>query len=533
MKKKLLISHNVFSDNVPFVRDFGGFSCPSIGISTNEHPMNNFGDISLILDPNKFFPSKYPTYTSDVYSPRMPERYFKVDERALNKWEDKVREEISLLNGKNKAIMLTPNLANSGRFDKGVQDNMSKFQRSIPLLYLYAKEKGISVKIPTTPIELTGRGLNFLKNKTLLNKIYKENLHNCIMGTPEHEKLSKIALSAAKQYSSQVFSAIEEKDVKEDFSQDLLNTILKQSFSKDLLSFSCICDLNSYFNNVMKAPLKINKEKAYSRLNKLIDGPRKKEAFQTWIKETFSPFISDPYFYKRNHNGEQVKKAFTIDNVTKHMSGNIRGGEGGAMHGAGEIRAAVIQRFRNKSDIIDRIDLLCSEDEMTEIADDFNATLSDFPEKLAPYCKFKTDTMFYRGTVYEEIRDYATNRNVKSLSESFNVDDIPQDLMQEIDTFISELKHTKSHYFEAKVQGKMQLSDFSAAIVPKDIPKESLKILKECGLKIKSYDPKCKISRTLAVQSFDQYLFGEGCEFAPIQSTLKNAKENSELNNPP
>ncbi len=525
MKKQLLISHNLFAENIPFVSELGGFSCPSLGISTNKHPLANFGDVTLLLDPKKFSPSKHPTYSSDVYSPRMPTRFFKVDHRGLSQWEDNAIKNLESLGDKGKALGRLFHLAHSDLFNKGIQSNILRFQESLPLLYLFAKEKGLSLNIPTEPISITGQGTEFLRNKKLLNKIYKEKLHLCITDTPEHDRLSIIALSAAKQYSEQQFASIEDPEDRKYFTESCFDNIKKRGFSNGKLSYSLMNSLSSYFQEAKRNTVKIDTIKANARFGKLVDGPRKKEAFQQWVSKTFTPFISKPYFNTYKRDGSYTKKEFSLKNVTQHMRGSIRGGEGSGMHGSGEIRAALIKQFKDKAQIIRYMDDLCSEKEMKVIGDSFNKALRDFPDKLKPYYKFQTDSMLYRDAVYNEIRDYAKRGKISSLNESFETDLIPDELITELDEFLDGLKHAKSHYFEAKVQGSLTLEDFSVAIVPKNTPRASVDILREKGLKIVTYQARNEPDRARAIQSCSDMMFGESGEFTPPKQTKKDELE--------
>ena len=61
--------------------------------------------------------------------------------------------------------------------------------------------------------------------------------------------------------------------------------------------------------------------------------------------------------------------------------------------------------------------------------------------------------------------------------------------------FKTKLKEMPTEYFESKYLGKLELSNFKLAIIPKNASKETKEILAKNGIKYKTYDPKLPDSR--------------------------------------
>lgn len=69
----MIVHHNVSPQGLAVSESIGGMPMPSIGISNANFPLDNFGDISLILKPEKIAPRRdLPVYPADAYTGRQP-----------------------------------------------------------------------------------------------------------------------------------------------------------------------------------------------------------------------------------------------------------------------------------------------------------------------------------------------------------------------------------------------------------------------------------------------------------------------------
>jgi hypothetical protein len=69
----MIVQHNISPEGLAISDQIGGIPMPSIGIAGAKAPLENFGDITLLLDPNKIAPRRdLPVYPADAYTGRQP-----------------------------------------------------------------------------------------------------------------------------------------------------------------------------------------------------------------------------------------------------------------------------------------------------------------------------------------------------------------------------------------------------------------------------------------------------------------------------
>lgn len=69
----MIVQHNISPQGLAISDQIGGIPMPSIGIAGAKAPLENFGDITLLLDPNKIAPRRdLPVYPADAYTGRQP-----------------------------------------------------------------------------------------------------------------------------------------------------------------------------------------------------------------------------------------------------------------------------------------------------------------------------------------------------------------------------------------------------------------------------------------------------------------------------
>jgi hypothetical protein len=69
----MIVQHNMTPKGLEISKTIGGIPMPSIGIANANAPLENFGEISLLLNPSKIAPrSDLPVYPADAYTGRQP-----------------------------------------------------------------------------------------------------------------------------------------------------------------------------------------------------------------------------------------------------------------------------------------------------------------------------------------------------------------------------------------------------------------------------------------------------------------------------
>jgi len=190
----------------------------------------------------------------------------------------------------------------------------------------------------------------------------------------------------------------------------------------------------------------------------------------------------------------------TMENVVKEMKGGIRGGEN-FNYGLGSLRAAVTPKFKNKAGIKAKRDKIISHDEMevakTKLNEEFFSLAKEL-EAIDPY-GYGYDVIMAR---LAEVPKYGTRR---TLNEYYG--DVSESMIKKVDGFLEKLGNSPTEYFEGKPQRSVDLSEFSGALVPSNINKETLGILSKHGIKnVAKYADKA--DRAKAIRAFPNQMFG-------------------------
>ena len=77
---------------------------------------------------------------------------------------------------------------------------------------------------------------------------------------------------------------------------------------------------------------------------------------------------------------------------------------------------------------------------------------------------------------------------------------------QIVDDLLEYLVALPTSYFEAKIQRAVGFEEFNTAVVPRGMRKDALQVLKDAGLKVKTYDPKVEGSRAEVIAKQKQLL---------------------------
>ncbi len=523
IKQQIAIGHNLDASDLMFADKIGGLVCPSMAAFRTDHLFRNFGEITLLMDRNKINLRTDPTYNADVYTTRFPSCYYKVNNGVLDRFAEKVADTVPEFSALHSKVDYHENAMVS----KGFEHVADEYMRDPKVLLAFARDNGLNPRIYRSTHE---SGVTFIDNmdkpKAFVRELKRLGVKNIKQGTPEYDDYSKKmyeAMDAGMQRIAESKGGTPE-EIAEDkayFKERLGKSYFKEENGKPQLFFNPHQKILDYITKLERDPNPIDTVKTRERLEKLVQTDKQKQAFRSWLGEHIAPAFHSPHMHVVTRGGHQKKLAFTAENALKAMKGKVNGEEKTIFMGAGSIRSLVAKRFTSYRAMESSMDELVSEDEMRAIGEKFNSRLADLPEKMAPFYKYQTDSWRYRDAVYEEIADYARTGSVRTL-ESF--DEIDPDVLKELDDFLSELKHGKTHYFEIKKQSIVKLDEFDAAIVPRGVDKGALKILKEADIKVSYYEPEQNLSRQLAISKQKDLLFGEGQEV-----TLTTSKPDNEF----
>lgn len=509
VNRKLLIGHNMWFDGFRFARELGGLACPSIAIFASDIGFSNFGQMTFLIDPKTFDPKKVPTFESDVYSVRMPRPIFVINEKAKKIAQEKINSslnQIGIVPGEINTIV-----HHDDTFEKGMEEVLFKASEDTPLMLTYLSEIGEDIVVPRMKIKppitwLTDETFRELVDSGLLSGIMSEDAMFAItdiilrdFNKSLDDLLIKIFFDNNARSCSK--DQLEEKR-QSSIAQGHTSSYFKTVNGKLRIQYS-VCDNLCYFFNRNKKAILANADVIdIEALSSEVKSKINLESYNQWAKDFLRDIPHKPYFMK---NGR--KTAFTIEALQKHMKGGIQAVDNNVFVNAGNIRSLISTRLNTHKQISGKAQLLVDDKTFSEFKDASNQALQDWPDKLSPYYRFEVNSFHYRSAVYDEILDYTrTGMNIQSLKESFKIDIMPSELINDLNAFIGSLKNAPTKYFEAKYQRIVDFSEFAAVMVPNNTPKDILLDLNAMGLKVVGYNADDKMDRINTLNRFESLM---------------------------
>jgi diguanylate cyclase (GGDEF)-like protein len=240
----------------------------------------------------------------------------------------------------------------------------------------------------------------------------------------------------------------------------------------------------------------------FDGLSDLEDKVFKDKKYDEYFDNILSSMTDSKKFFKGYTNSGSKKWAeYNLQNIVSEMKKTLRGGEN-FNYGAGNVRAQVAKKFSSIDAMKKESGRLKPAEEVEAIKDDFQKRLIDIVSPIAE--TRKSDNQFINAdNVVSGIIDGLKRNNIKSELESYNYHVTDSD-MEKINSFASDIRKAPTDYFEAKVSGKMALSDFAGAIIPKDANKRVRDALDKHGIKYVEYDPDIKGDRQQKVKEYSE-----------------------------
>jgi hypothetical protein len=225
-----------------------------------------------------------------------------------------------------------------------------------------------------------------------------------------------------------------------------------------------------------------------------------------FIQKYFDPeeyFVTNPDYDR--YSGRSKIKPYTAENVSQWMSSRSGSNkEGNMTFGAGNIRASTAEQIKSLDEAKQRKGLLKSSDDVAEVKQTSTMMLDDLQSALRPYYKYDAKSFGYFDDVGEMIA-LSEKKNLSGALKEVGFEDVPDELIKEINDYKDYLRSAPTEYFESKPQRPVQLSEFAGAIVPEGTPQSTIDFLKDKGLQVEMY--KDEAGRTSARKKFSNEFF--------------------------
>ena len=254
-------------------------------------------------------------------------------------------------------------------------------------------------------------------------------------------------------------------------------------------------------DNNISAP----KDAGWADLRKIREDNR--EAFDLWkegeINKYFQP---EQYFDASSKNSSRVNiKPYTNEYIIPYMKRSSGAGtEETSTMGVGKIRSALQPRLKSLEEIRQSRSALSDAISDSNISNE--SLLIEAQNALKPYYKWPDGDWQMRNDVGTALSN-SGRLGIKSALEKEGFENVPDSLIENLNKFTDDLIKSPTTYFESKPMRQVGIEEFSGAIVPRNTPESSLRLLESKNIPYTLYDPESPTDRLLARKQFRDSAF--------------------------
>ena len=475
--KNLVVLHNLTAGNLRHADELGGLPAPSLGISRVEHPMTAYGEISLIADPKMVDPrTGTPVFESDAYSPRWPDSEFNVKQKEADALRAMLKPSAQATHG-----YLGDLEGELGRKGADIVHDRN-FKDMLGHAFLTEKGKAPKEKMKThdvgAPLDAAPGLMKFLKDEP--------DRRTFDHGDDFHVQAS----DAFKKDMEALRERLNKEDPKDPHQgDDIADDLLKEHLGDDGLLKKHLLT-----RAIIKAPTAGTTEPdTYAMADAVRDALKKKSVakeFDAWAKEKIAPTLGDRFIEKYNERTDTTREIpYNLQSVLREMTEKIRQGEN-FNYGWGTARAAGAHRFESLAGIEAARSKIVSREEFTKLKDAMDNRGAALASELERY--HSGDEWHALDHLAEAVGEsYKPGHLLADELEQSSYKNVPSKLREKVEKYAQDLLAMPTEYFESKPQRAVDLSEFKAAVVPKDADKATLDILRKHGIgQIVKYDSK-------------------------------------------
>lgn len=481
-EKNLIAYHNISESNLKKAIELGTLAVPSIAVTNKDINYDDFGEISLIMNPNTVNPSETPVYTRDIWSDTFPKTYRKVDKEKLLKLHN---ETIKALEKENAEIAKhikrsigdisdETYIEDAERYGIDLEQALERFLNREAGKYFALKAIG---KAPKLYRRTVGLNADIVNNNTIINAL----------DSLEKSGVSENDIEGTKEYKT----IIEELKKDLESKKDKLSDFAYRSRLRGLERKP-----KHYYEEYKK---RNNKVWNYDRFDRAVEKNAKKYAkeVEAWKNKVKSEILGENLIKSTN-------KPITADNIVEAMLGGLINTQQTAVGlRDGNVIAASAEKINNLKDMHEIGDETIKENAIElkkqlvgKIQDYSIAAIKGTPANIEDALVVLID-MLKDGKTFKESAKDSVIRKEKAIESAAN-------------ELVKEIQQLPTKYFEAKPQRAVNFNEVAAAIMPNNVDKSVKDYLEKEGVNIKLYDPKVEGDRqnkVKEVQEVDNVLF--------------------------
>lgn len=475
-ERNLMAVHNLSADNLLFADKMGGIAVPSIGVVTKDAGgVDGFGEITLIGNRGLADPKQEPVFSADAYTVRFPRpEYGKAKSKPADKLTDDLRPFADEFGDKNIVSETFHYMVNTADASRAVE----MWMRSAATKAMFLRGIGVDVK----PV---------MRRKSGTSGLTPEELAEI---KPLYEAVDD-NLPSGDLIKSDAFIALGEK--------------FKELTETENYGYAVYDRIGNDFRDAGKQ--EVDRYKTEDGINKALEG--REAAFKKWVDDSVLPLFGEPFLKVGSK-----KLPYTLDNIVKVMTkGPVRVQEKTMTFGAGQARAASAIEFSDVEQMRQAAkDSVVDPAEYEQAKAVSSKLLEQFRDAAVPFTTYMDwrghpDTFEALDSAMRAVAKFSTKakRDKAAMkaalkSEGFEVAKMPDEIFDQGILAAEALLNAPVPYFEAKPQRAVSLSEFSGAVIPKDLPAEARAVLENAGLPLIEYSGEG--SRLEAVRNAAQQL---------------------------
>lgn len=479
--QNLLVLHNLTAGNLQHADELGGLPAPSLAIAKKSAPLTSFGEISLIADKDMVDPRHgSPVFGADIYSPRWPDSRHSVVYKEQRKLTEFLQPFAKQVNGYLSDM--------GGELSRRGLDILGErnFREVLGLAYLTEIGKAPEPKMRPARTE------SMLDAMPALQAFFKEKGvdHQFSFGDAYHKGMSEAFSKGLEE------AAAQDRDPGD--SAALLADLRDEYLGEDGLVRSGL--VGKFMRDAPKiGQTEVDTYAMSDAVRDALEGKKVAKAFEKWARAKIKPALGDRKIRKVSDSGNERLIPYTLANILIEVTRKIRQGED-FNYGLGTARAAGAKRFKSIEEIRAAQDKIVSSDEVRALKDGMDKRFAALADKLSQYGG--GDDWHRSSHLAEAIGEsYKPGRSMTKELERSGFSNVSMSDREEVEKFATDLLAMPTEYFEAKPQRAVDLSEFKAAVVPDDVDKDTLSILKKNGIKrIVRYKARDEDNRRAAIE---------------------------------
>ena len=481
--------HNISLDKLRKVIKMGGLANPSVAvIDVDKQTHDDYGEYSLILPKNMVDARQGKnagTWAGDAWTPTYPSVIKRMrDSKAMRLFYKDIEA-------------LPEAMRNRVRLDF---DSFMDGRSANALAYWYLFEQGDAPELAYIPSRYPDDIANVVEEATKgsfnMYGLAPEDLAKCldtyIAVKFDGDRAAFEAEMEARIARLTEAIATKKSDRVKKWAKESIDLIKEYGFDYD-----SVAEFIRDVGRDLRERGKVNIDATITAAREQIESSNREADYDAWRNNLDDRYGIEEYIFDGYTNsGDRKYLLHTIDNVSKWMKKQGRQGAVSTFPSFGTLVAVTIPKMTTLEGIRKRKALLGkSKEEYDAFRERWEDVYFELGKKLQPDAKSFEEYGYWR--LIEAVGHKDPTAFIKK---QYGIELSAEDTAQLTKMLNAIRTEYPARYFETKFERPLQLSDFTAAVVPNDIPLDVESRLKDAGVEVIEYEKGNNASRAEAMQ---------------------------------